>query len=73
MGDTRRRGLMVGIELVRPRAQQVALSALNKGLVVNAIGEKTIRMLPPLIVTRAHIGEAVSILGEVLTEEAIVG
>ncbi len=47
--EVRGRGLMVAAELVGPRAQAVAAACLEHGLVVNAIGERTLRLLPPLV------------------------
>ena len=48
--DIRHKGLMIGIELGRPCADLVAL-ALEQGLLINVTAEKTIRLLPPLILT----------------------
>jgi len=49
IADVRGRGLMVAAELEAPRAQQVAAECLERGLVVNAIGEHILRFLPPLV------------------------
>jgi len=42
------------------------LAALEQGLIVNAIGESTLRFLPPLITTRQDVDEAIGILRTVL-------
>jgi diaminobutyrate-2-oxoglutarate transaminase len=71
LGDVRGRGLMVGVEIVAPSPgarrsrQNGALSAAIKraafeaGLLIETGGRhgSVLRLLPPLIVTRADIGE----------------
>lgn len=49
IADVRGRGLMIGVELVRPEAQAVAAALLEHGVVVNAIGDRIVRFLPPLV------------------------
>jgi len=49
IGEVRGRGLMVAAELTEPRAQEVAAECLERGVVVNAIGERILRFLPPLV------------------------
>jgi acetylornithine/N-succinyldiaminopimelate aminotransferase len=59
-------GLMVGFNL--PDAPEVARRALlDQRLVVHATGPETIRMLPPLTVSEAEIGEAVVRMGACLS------
>jgi acetylornithine/N-succinyldiaminopimelate aminotransferase len=60
----RGRGLMVGVALSRDIAPMVAAAALDAGLIVNAIGVRTLRLVPPLIITRAEVDEAVTRLGK---------
>jgi acetylornithine/succinyldiaminopimelate/putrescine aminotransferase len=57
---------MVGIELSKPIARGVLMSALEEGLIINAIGDSVIRMLPPFIVSKDDIDKAISILSEVI-------
>ncbi|HAA37484.1 MAG TPA: acetylornithine transaminase [Firmicutes bacterium] len=64
--EVRGLGLMVGMEIKGDAARAVPLCQ-DKGLLVNCIGGKTLRFLPPLIVTKADIDTAVSILEEVLS------
>lgn len=66
--DVRGKGLMVAIELRRVDAPLVALNCLRNGLIVNPIGQSTIRFLPPLIVQKEDVNNAVSILDAVLSE-----
>ena len=51
ISEVRGRGLMVAAELTEPRAQAVAAECLDRGLVINAIGDRILRFLPPLVCT----------------------
>lgn len=73
--EIRGMGLMVGIELCRSSdgsgeapARLVYSGCLDKGLLVNAVTDTTIRLLPPLTVKEAEIQQAVDILGQVIGE-----
>jgi acetylornithine aminotransferase len=50
--EIRGRGLMIGIELERPCGDLVH-SALAAGLLINVTHDNVIRLLPPLVITRA--------------------
>jgi acetylornithine/N-succinyldiaminopimelate aminotransferase len=60
-------GLMVGIQLTRPGAALVARS-LEKGLRINCTHDTVIRFMPPMIVTKEQIAQAVDIFDSVLSE-----
>lgn len=47
--EVRGRGLMLAAELAEPCAKRVASACLDKGIVVNAIGDSIVRLLPPLV------------------------
>ncbi|MDR1013556.1 MAG: acetylornithine/succinylornithine family transaminase [Coriobacteriales bacterium] len=53
--EVRGRGLMVGIELSRPVAEQVVSAGLEHRLVLNSIGRHILRFLPPLVCTKADV------------------
>jgi acetylornithine/N-succinyldiaminopimelate aminotransferase len=57
----RGKGLMFGVEL-SIAAQPVIESCAENSLLVCKAGDKTLRLVPPLIVERPHIDEAVRIL-----------
>jgi acetylornithine/N-succinyldiaminopimelate aminotransferase len=59
IAGVRGRGLMLGIALNRDVARAVASAALDEGLIVNAIGDRTLRLVPALIITRDEVDEAV--------------
>ena len=65
--ELRGKGLMIGIELGVP-GQQVYEGCLSRGLLVNVIGNKVLRILPPLTVLDEEIDRAVRVLGEVFEE-----
>jgi acetylornithine/N-succinyldiaminopimelate aminotransferase len=59
----RGRGLMLGVALSSDIAPIVAQAALDEGLIVNAIGASTLRLVPPLVITRDEVDLAVQRLG----------
>jgi len=64
VAEVRGRGLMIGMELTFDGAEIVS-QCLKNGLLINCTAGNFIRFLPPLIITRNEIDEAVSILGSV--------
>lgn len=71
--EVRGKGLMVGMEfkpdaergLLAP-ARDIVAGCTARGLLVNAVSDTTVRFLPPLIVKRAEVDEAVAILEKVV-------
>jgi acetylornithine aminotransferase/acetylornithine/N-succinyldiaminopimelate aminotransferase len=64
--DVRGIGLMQAVELAEPRAKAVQQSCLDLGLIVNAVDNSSIRLVPPLIITGAEIDQAQATLQQVL-------
>jgi predicted acetylornithine/succinylornithine family transaminase len=64
--SVRGRGLMVAAELDRSAPDVVRAALLERRLVVNATGPRTIRFLPPLVVTAAELDEGVDRLRDLL-------
>ncbi len=64
--EVRGLGMMVALELHKPLAGQAQQECQEKGLLVNAIGDKVLRFLPPLIVTEAELNRALTVLEQVL-------
>ena len=71
IGDVRGKGLMLGMELVEDRTSKVPASKLTEkfirqaylnGLLLLSCGQSTIRFMPPLLVTKEHVDEAITIL-----------
>lgn len=66
--EVRGLGLMLGIELKQPVADKIVVELLNKGFIINNIGPKILRFLPPLIITKKEINQLVFTLQQVLKE-----
>lgn len=63
--EIRHLGLMIGIELNKPCPDLVAL-AMESGLLINVTADKTIRLLPPLILTDEEADLLVEKLAELV-------
>jgi 4-aminobutyrate aminotransferase len=77
VGDVRGRGLMVGIELVKDRATKEFATeernlwvtrAFEKGLLVLGCGLSTLRLMPPLVISKRQVDFAVDVLDETLSQ-----
>jgi acetylornithine/N-succinyldiaminopimelate aminotransferase len=66
IAEVRGRGLMIGARLHGAEARETASRALAEGLIVNPIGDETLRLLPPLIIEEDEVDQALSILRRVL-------
>jgi acetylornithine/succinyldiaminopimelate/putrescine aminotransferase len=60
----RGRGLMLAVVLEEPMAARAGRAALDCGVIVNAIGDSVMRVLPALTITEAEIDEALRRLRE---------
>ena len=77
VGDVRGQGLMVGIEIVRDRETKaraaserdaLVMAAFRRGLLVLGAGANTVRLSPPLTITKEQARTAVDILDAALSE-----
>ena len=64
--EVRGRGLLLGIVLEQDWAKEIANFLMAKGVLVNAPNANTIRIAPPLIVTKAECTKFVKIFAEVI-------
>lgn len=64
----RGRGFIQGLGLNRDWAPSIVALCQERGLLVNKLGTRTLRFLPPLICERSHIRAAIEILSDVLGE-----
>jgi acetylornithine/N-succinyldiaminopimelate aminotransferase len=64
--DVRGLGLMQAFEFAEPRAKAFQQSCLEAGLIVNAVDDSSIRLVPPLIITAAEVERAQSTMLQVL-------
>jgi 4-aminobutyrate aminotransferase len=81
IGDVRGKGLMLGIELVEDRTtkapasrlcERVINQAFRNGMLLLSCGQSTVRFMPPLMIRREDVDEAITILTASL-EEALSG
>jgi 4-aminobutyrate aminotransferase len=77
IGDVRGRGLMIGMELIEDRnsrkparelTERVLTRAFHNGLLLLSCGQSTVRFIPPLMVSREQVDEAMPMLETSLRE-----
>jgi len=77
IGDVRGKGLMIGMELVvdrvsrkpaRELVDKVLTRAFHNGLLLLSCGASTVRFIPPLMIDRDHVDEAMVLLESALAE-----
>ncbi len=67
--EVRGRGLMIGLETTGPIARQaMAIARDDHALLVNATGDTTLRIVPPLTITAAEVDVAIARIRSALTE-----
>jgi predicted acetylornithine/succinylornithine family transaminase len=66
--EVRGRGLMVGVTLAQPQAQEIAARLLERGMVINAIGDSILRFLPPLVCSTSEVDTLLSVLIQTFEE-----
>jgi 4-aminobutyrate aminotransferase len=75
VGDVRGRGLMIGIEIVKDKAtrepaaelrNRIETLAFERGLMILGCGETSLRLAPPLLITKEEATVALDILEESL-------
>lgn len=80
IGDVRGKGLMIGAELITDRTsrkpaaalcQRVLTRAFHNGLILLSCGISTLRFIPPLLVSRENVDEAMDMLETSLTEAMV--
>jgi predicted acetylornithine/succinylornithine family transaminase len=60
--EVRALGLMQAFELEEPKAKPFQQECLEAGLIVNAVDDHSVRLVPPLIITAAEIDRAHAIM-----------
>jgi len=77
IGDVRGKGLMIGMELITDRTSRapakklceaVLTRAYHQGLLLLSCGASTVRFIPPLMINRGHVDEALTLLEPALRE-----
>jgi len=64
--DVRGLGLMIGLTLKGADARTIVIALLDKGFIINSVGDRILRFLPPLIIAEAEIDAMLAALKEVL-------
>jgi 4-aminobutyrate aminotransferase len=76
VGDVRGRGLMIGVEIVKDKAtkeygaaerDRIVEMAFEKGILFLGCGPSTVRICPPLVVTKEQADVAVDVLEECIS------
>jgi acetylornithine/N-succinyldiaminopimelate aminotransferase len=65
--DVRGRGLLVAMEFNSEIAQDVLMTCLEKGLLVNKVKPNAVRLIPPLIIGNNEVDLALGILDKALS------
>lgn len=68
LDSARGRGFIWGLGFNRDWAPETVALCLEKGLLVNKLNPRTIRLLPPLITEHSHVDSALDILEDCLTQ-----
>jgi acetylornithine/succinyldiaminopimelate/putrescine aminotransferase len=55
---------MIGVEINKPIARDLMRASLERGLIFNAVGDTTLRFLPPLCISEADVDEALQKLND---------
>ena len=63
--EVRGKGLMIGIEFKKNAKEKVS-QFMEKGIIINVAHEKTIRLLPPLIVSEEDVNTFLNVFNEVV-------
>ena len=58
VAGVRGQGLMLGVVLAQPRARDLQALALEEGVIVNAVDDQTVRLVPALNIAQADIERA---------------
>nr|WP_121958457.1 acetylornithine transaminase [Petrotoga sp. 9PWA.NaAc.5.4] len=65
MEEVRGKGLMIGCKLNMQEGGEIVKQAMKKGLLINIVNHNVLRFVPPLIVTKSEIDQALEILEDV--------
>ena len=68
--EARGKGLLVGCEYDIPIALEVKWACFRRRLLITAIGDSVNRMIPPLILAKEHVDQAIEIMIDAINEAA---
>jgi len=65
--EVRGLGLMIGVEIESPElAKYIATGLLERRIIINRTHETVLRFLPPFLITREHVDQAIAAIDELL-------
>ncbi len=67
LAEIRGSGLLIGIGLTRPIAVSLKKMCFDSGILVGSVGDNTIRLAPPLILTQAQAASFITIFDQALS------
>ena len=77
IGDIRGKGLMIGVEIVEDKdskkpasnlAKEIMMRSWKRGVAIITCGVSTLRIAPPLIITRELVDAALEIVEDTIKE-----
>jgi 4-aminobutyrate aminotransferase len=77
VGDVRGKGLMLGVEIVKDRktkafgreeAYEIVMKSWRRGIAIILCGQSTLRIAPPLVITRDQVDFALEIIEGAIRE-----
>lgn len=71
VGQVRGRGLLNAFDLTEAHAPTLVTAALEAGFIINATSEHTIRLAPPLVITREQLSTFVAALPALITAATV--
>jgi len=66
INDVRGRGLLLAMGLKQDIAPRLILACLERGLLINKLKPSAIRLIPPLIIGKAEVDEAIGIIDDAI-------
>lgn len=66
ISDVRGKGLLIGFDFSKPIAKKIASELQNRGVLVNAASETTIRIAPAFVITQKNVDEFLRACREVV-------
>jgi acetylornithine/N-succinyldiaminopimelate aminotransferase len=55
-------GMMVGVDLAGPWARDVRRACLGDGVIIQAVGDRILRLIPPLVLTRVQADRGLEVI-----------
>lgn len=66
LGAVRGAGMLTAFELAEANAPKLVTAALDAGFIVNATDDSTIRLAPPLVITKEQLGSFIDVLPQLI-------